>query len=193
MVHSNRATIRLTATLSILFGIAAFHGCFSRQATVDKADQLYEDIINNRDAASAFNELVRMADSSEWFEQRTAMGTFGRLGPRAIPALPSIRRATRSGNGFVEREAVITLGKVTVGTDLAVDELVTIMFANRADCSAFAADALGEIGEPARRVLPDLWRAAQSNDESIRLNAWGAISKLKGNHEPCCFGTRPSP
>lgn len=192
-MYSKLACLPVVVLLVALLGIGASQGCNRHQAAEDKVVKLHDDVVNNRNAATAFQELVRLVDQGTWHEQLSAVAALGELGPKALPALQSIRRATNCGNGFVEREAVIALGKVTVGTDLAVDELVTIMFAKRADCSAFAADALGEIGEPARRVLPDLWRAAQSNDESIRLNALSAISRLKGNQEPCCFGTRPSP
>ena len=124
------------------------------------------------------NELVRYLNGTWSFARTCACVAIGDLGPSARGAIPDLIRALNCGNGYVEREAAIALGKVAIGIPDAVQPLMSRLSEN-SEVAYFSAEALGKIGRPAFIAIPALEKAAESQNESMRYLATNALISLK--------------
>jgi HEAT repeat protein len=116
-----------------------------------------------------------------------------KLGPLARPAVPALIRATqrrinRSTAGSftcnIQEMAALALGRATAGTPEGVSALVeALKSARTARKRRLVAQALAEVGAPAREAAPRL--KALLNDESpeVRETAKEALRKILGDQD----------
>jgi hypothetical protein len=123
---------------------------------------------------------IRSILHGKWSFARTySCGVLGELGTKARPAIPDLVEALNSGDGYVEREAALALGKVAVGDPRPVPALIDKLTQQRSDAAWFSAESLGNIGGPAVLAIPALERATASQSKPLRESAEEALSKLK--------------
>jgi hypothetical protein len=101
----------------------------------------------------------------------------GRLGPAAEPAIPALRDSVlrRDEPNY---ESATALGKIGPP---AVPALIEILDHNDKWGKYYAANALCDMGEPARAALPGLRKAATHPDSLVSAAAKKAIEKLGGD------------
>jgi HEAT repeat protein len=140
---------------------------------------------NSDDAKSALGELIDLVNSDWRFVRCQACCALGEVGNAAVPALPDLMRAAVCGDGFVEEAAVWALAQLGPNAAPAVD-LSIKKVENAVENSSegietwHAAEALGNIGEAARKSVPTLERALNSNDETLRRKARESLKELTG-------------
>jgi len=128
-------------------------------------------------------DIITILNSRWSFARVYACTELQALGPLAKLAIPDLIRALGCGNPFVEREAARALGTVSVGMDDAVEPLRRKLYAKGSDAAIFAAEALGNIGSPAIRTIPDLEKAAKSSDPSIAYRSQKSLKRLRALEE----------
>ncbi len=109
----------------------------------------------DRSDSRSLEEIIGVLNGNWSFARTNAAVVLGNLGQKAKPAIPDLIRALNCGDGFVEREAAIALGKVSRGMPDTVDGLSQKLSSDW-DVSIFSAEALGEIGAPAIVAIPAL-------------------------------------
>lgn len=171
----------------LLFFVAVVIVCWSRCDTVGrrKADgermqEMKREFLATKDPL-VLSRLERIATSDDSFRRCYALGTIGQIGPAAIGALNTILDALHSRDGFARRAAILALGEVTRGTDVAVVEMIDALKVGSGDVACFAAEALGEKGKLAAAALPALEVAANSNDPLVAPCAKQAIERISGS------------
>jgi HEAT repeat protein len=106
-----------------------------------------------------------------------AVVTLEKLGPAAEPAVGALKEAAlRPENP--NSSAPDALGKIGAA---AVPALIEILERGDPTCKWSAADALAEMGEPARAALPALQKVASHPDDMVQSAARKAIQKLGGH------------
>lgn len=169
----------IVALIAVLIA-TVFVGCdtnASRRADCDKMQQLKAEYLRTGDP-TALHAIESYITGNNSFRRTYAISTLGEIGPAAISSAPLIIAALSGNDRFAAREAALALGPITKGTDVAVSALQAAVNRRAADASWFAAESLGEIGEPAKAAVPDLIKAAESSDEILVSHAKKALKKL---------------
>jgi HEAT repeat protein len=132
------------------------------------------------DAARPDEVLPALCDGLKCDDLNTggcAVVTLEKLGPAAEPAVGALKEAAlRPENP--NSGAPDALGKIGAP---AVPALVEILERGDRFCKWSAADALAEMGEPARAALPALRKVAGDPDDMVQSAARNAIRKLGGD------------
>lgn len=123
-----------------------------------------------------------------------AILTLMRLGPGARPAVPALIAALADGenhttlNKFhftILEVAALALGRASAGTADGVPTLQEALTAAKDDRMRRAvAEALGEVGPPARSTVPQLQALLDSPDPDVRLAADEALRRINSDHPP---------
>jgi HEAT repeat protein len=132
------------------------------------------------DAARPDEVLPALCDGLKCDDLNTsgcAVVTLEKLGPAAEPAVGALKEAAlRPENP--NSAAPDALGKIGAP---AVPALIEILERGDRSCKWSAADALAEMGEPARAALPALQKVANHPDDIVQNAAKKAIQKLGGH------------
>jgi HEAT repeat protein len=150
--------------------------------------ELRSRVQRNPQDKEALNAMIAFLNGDWPFARTYACHTLGELGSLARPSVDDLLRALNSEDPYLEREAAIALGKVTVGTPDAVPALIEKLQQGGDDAGWFAAESLGKIGEPAMVSIPALEVAAQSTDKVMASSARKALDRLKHLHDATSDG-----
>ena len=187
MAHFDRQQIRyvsgIVALILGLLGVAYWvrHSVelpSDRVAIAERVNKLRESAIATGEQSREIDELIDIASRGTSFARVHAIVALGSLGTMARRASDSLIQALTCGDPYIEREAARALGPITKGTNVAVNALIVQLKEESRDVVWFAADSLGEIGEPARIAIPRLQTAAKSDDFNMARSAKAAIEKL---------------
>lgn len=140
-------------------------------------------------SAGAIDALSRAMDDPDDFVRMNVALALRRLGKDALPAVPNLLRAldddrnnTNLGvfHQTIQHIVVLALSRATAGTGDAVGPVTTALGKNDThEMRRVVAQALGEIGPPAREAIPLLQKMAAEKEPLIREFAEEAIAKIK--------------
>ena len=99
----------------------------------------------------------------------------GELGPQAAPAIPTLIRAIKEGDGLLPAQAGFALGQIG---KQAVPALVEALSSKHHELQLQAIHALGLIGEDSRPAIPILLKLAHADDEQLRSGSTESLSKI---------------
>jgi HEAT repeat protein len=163
-----------------------------RRRIAQHLQDLKQEFQKNPQNKQPLNEIVDVLNGDWSFARTYAACTLGELGPLAKFATPDLIHALNCGDIFVEREAARALGKVSIGMPDAVEPLSKKLCEMTDDAGVFAAESLGEIGEPALVAIPDLEDAARSPITGVAYRAQSSLVKLRAIKEKKSSGS-PQP
>jgi HEAT repeat protein len=169
----------------VLLGIPACNGTPDPDSPANKkrtSEHLGDLVLRaraNPDDPVPLREMVAALNGKWTFGRAAACRALLELGPQAQSATPDLMRALDSHDFFVSREAARALGAVSQGLPDAVGPLTEKLTLTHLDVSGFAAEALGNIGEPAVVAIPKLEVAAGSQSEQLSTAARQALAKLR--------------
>jgi HEAT repeat protein len=123
--------------------------------------------------------LVRSLRGDDGVQKVQAARGLGKLGPVAAAAAPALLHALEDAREDVRAESVIALGRVA-GAD-AVSPLLTRLQTDSPWVREEAARALGRLGPPARRAIPDLIQALRNDPAPVRRQAARALGRMGGD------------
>jgi HEAT repeat protein len=147
-------------------------------------------------SASAVPALACALDEDKALSVRmNAAIALARLGPLARPAVPALIRATqrrinRTNLGSfpftIQEMAALALGRATPGTNEGVVALIeALKCARTASKRRFVAQALAEVGAPAREAEPLLEALLTDDSPEVRETAKSALRKIReAEHKP---------
>ena len=122
-----------------------------------------------RDDTGRVSEVVSRLDSGREYVVAGAASTLGGMGTRAASAAPDciekLLALTASKMDYVPFAAIDALGKITRGTDAAVDRLMELSRDEDTGLKAVAISALGHVGSQPDRVVPRLIEAFDDYEE----------------------------
>lgn len=149
----------LTASISLVFFAAfVFDSPIKRQIAHARIKKLIraakEDPLNDRYP----KELLAIAQSKYSFAATNAVVGLGEIGSSASAVIGPLAELLKSPDSFVSREAARALSRLGPLSAPVLSELENAVVHGRADVDTtwFAAEAVGNIGPPARRALPML-------------------------------------
>jgi HEAT repeat protein len=142
--------------------------------------------------------LMRYLRSQDKFAIRMALHDFATRGPKAKPAIPTIRALAKHPDTAIRIEAAWTLIDLNEEPDIALKTVTEAAKAKEASTRAYAAKALGEIVSPpfviccwgpgprpmtprpamAKQVEPALMELLKGPDVSVRLTAVEALVRI---------------
>jgi HEAT repeat protein len=176
------------AVILVLCLVSGCHNSIEDRKAIARHTQELRDIVkrdpNSEEGKEAFVELVNILNGKWSFARVHACGAFVDLGALATAAVPDLLRAATCGDGFVEQEAVHALASIGDGSAPTVDLLISIVKTAEMSISTvglkeyYAAEGLGNIGEPARKAIPVLERVLQSKDDALVRAAAQSLDKL---------------
>jgi HEAT repeat protein len=151
----------------------------SRKRLARHLADLVQRALAKPDDPAPLGEIVAVLKGKSTFGRSAACRALLELGPQARSATPELIRALNSRDYFVMREAARALGTVSRGMPDAVGPLTEKLALTHLDVSAFAAEALGNIGEPAVVSIPTLEVAADDKSDQLSNAARDALLKLR--------------
>lgn len=142
--------------------------------------------VNPGDRSIAVSLLIR-ARSEYSFEATVATVGLGEIGDAANPIIENIAELMDSHDPYVRREAAIALANLGKRSTPVLDKLIRhVSKKPSGDESWFAAEAIGEIGEPAIEYIPLLkalvGTGAVQFDESLQ-SAIAVLEKLRDSNK----------
>jgi HEAT repeat protein len=151
-----------------------------RERIVGRLSQLRENVIAQPSDTSSLQSLIKSLDSSDPFEQQAAATQLGLLRQLGAPAADRLAKAAKSPDPYLQREAVLALGRIGKPARIAIPSLLDVMETHKkSDSGWFAAEALGEIANSKDvDVISALSIASQDRDTRLRQNAKAALEKL---------------
>jgi len=110
----------------------------------------------------------------------TAAEALGKIGPDAVPAVPSLMTALKDQEAFVQIAAAEALGQIGPTAAQAVPSLMTALKDKDVSVQSAAAKALGKIGATAAtaKAVPSLMIALEDSDLEVRYRAAEALGKI---------------
>jgi HEAT repeat protein len=121
-----------------------------------------------------------MTQSTYSFEAVVAVSGLGDVGDAAIPIINDIATLLKSDDSTIRREAARSLAKLGPRSSVVLNELVFLVAKDPSDDESwFAAEAIGEIGEPAIEHLDFLRSRLGTGAPQFDDSLLGAISKLE--------------
>jgi len=119
-------------------------------------------------------------NDSDSYVQYTAAQALGRIGdPRAVDPLILVLNDSASSLPPMERQSIRFMALyalVKIG-EPAIDPLILALNDSSSSVRCYAADALGEIGDP--RAVDPLIDALNDEDEDVREAAMEALEKIQ--------------
>jgi hypothetical protein len=130
--------------------------------------------------------LSNALKDTDWLVRSYSSQALGRFGPEANKAISSLSDALKDQNGHVKVKAALALWKIEGKNEQAISVLIkTLNGEGSGSYSAqAAADALGDIGPPAKAGVPHLIVALNCNCRGLRVAAAGALWKITSQAEP---------
>ena len=120
--------------------------------------------------------------NSQGADLTNAANELQHLGAAGAPALPGLRRALRYPYSYDARaSAAATLVAIGPPAKEAIPDLISALD-DETPINAYAALALGSIGEAARCTIPRLAQALTSTDSALRSSAAIALDALSKNN-----------
>lgn len=163
--------------------IVGFDTVWRRENTARHLNDLAAKIENHPQDDAALQELIGHAQSTYHFERDFAIGTLGKLGGKAVPAIPTIADALGSSDSFTRGAAARALYHMGENAAPAKTELIQLMSTHPSEGAArYAVEALGRIGDSSPDVL-DALRAtvlSSSRDVYAREEARRVYEELTG-------------
>jgi HEAT repeat protein len=131
------------------------------------------------EAASFVPELVGLLDDPS---DSVRLNAAYALGSTGISAVGPLVDSMESGDQFFAEHPILNIGDAAhalaaVGAP-AVNALAEGLSSNKEHFRAWSAFALGEIGSPARRVIPELLRALQDESQAVRRHVISALGMI---------------
>jgi HEAT repeat protein len=136
---------------------------------------------NSPEAAvdAAVAELAEKARSTYRFERDYALGSIGRIGRRAAPAMSAVIEGLRSDDGFDRDAAAHACARLGVVASSARPDLIRVVKEHTSESAArYAIEALEGIGDNSPEVLQVLQFAIEARDSEGREGAIRALRKL---------------
>jgi hypothetical protein len=179
---------------SVCAGIGfAVIGCGDTNAERRRISQHTKDLAaevkanpNSNGGQAAMKELIDILNGNWTFARVQACDVLDDLGPLAAPAVPDLIRAATSREPVVEQDAVRGLRSIGPKAAAAVDILINIIKSGISMPKGhgglralYAAEALGNIGEPALKAIPVLEQSSKSDDKFFAEESQKALDKLK--------------
>jgi HEAT repeat protein len=124
------------------------------------------------------------ADSSS---RALTVEALGKIGPPALEASSALQVATEDPEAEVRLRAALALWKVSGTTEIPVLTLIQLLGCDGVVFRSRVAQALGEIGPPAKEAMPDLiqvWRNLPSHDDAYAFSALQKIAPTEWAGKP---------
>jgi HEAT repeat protein len=134
--------------------------------------------------AVAVPALANALKDPEWIVRCYAAEALGQFGAAAASASDCLREALRDKESHVQVDAALSCWKIEGKTERALPVLLRVL--NEAASTyapQAAAEALGQIGPPAKAALHALTAALQHEDRGLRIAAAGAVWKIAQKRE----------
>lgn len=130
--------------------------------------------------------LARSLKDPAWLVRCDTARALSRFGSEAEKAILPLSGALKDKDGLVRVAAALALWKIEGKTNRVVPVLIQTLKAEDAAsyAPAAAAEALGEIGPPARAAVPALSAALKHNSRGLRIAAAGALWKITRKAQP---------
>jgi len=141
------------------------------------------------DAARAVPTLVSVADPND-FASLFVYEALGKIGPRAAAGVPALAAGTKAADPGIRNDAAQALGKIGPRAVAAVGALDEMLRGERetherreqvsVSGELVALHALAAIGPGASSALPEIRKALQHRNSTVREAAQAAIAKIEG-------------
>jgi HEAT repeat protein len=119
---------------------------------------------------------------------RAVLEALGDIGPNAKTAVPTIRSALKSENGFVRASACVAFWRITGQVGPAVEPLVELLETGDWYAKRQSASGLGRIGSAAEAAVPALVRALKDAEWGVRWDAAIALGRIGPKARPAIPG-----
>jgi len=140
-------------------------------------------------AKDAIPALTAALDDKNRSLRASAAFTLSRIGPDAKVATPKLIALLRAPpdaeevnaifDQIVRKNAAMALGRITRGSDVAVESLIAALDDKGLEVAVYAAMALGEIGPPAKAAIQPLQGFVKTEkDARIRIHAAAALMRI---------------
>jgi HEAT repeat protein len=145
--------------------------------------ELAADVARNAQDDTSLNELIACAQSSYRFERDYAIGTLGKLGPRAEAAVPTIAEGLSSNDAYTRNAAALALSNLGTTASSAKNELIRVLtYYPSEGASTWAAEALGQFGDSSPEVVNALRIAVKTSPNNSTVDrARRAFERLMGH------------
>jgi HEAT repeat protein len=131
----------------------------------------------------ALATLIAHLQHSDPFVRGESALALGWMGAAARSAVPFLAQVVRGPRGFDERSAPAKKPSDSVFSGTATPAAMPVPDeggTTEDNCRVYAAQALGRIGPPASRALPDLQAAARHGSSALRSAAEQAVRMIEG-------------
>ncbi|MCA9066948.1 MAG: hypothetical protein KDA96_27965 [Planctomycetaceae bacterium] len=151
----------------MFISVALICGCdsvWSRKQVAEDLTAAAKRVEANPGDVNSLRQIEDAANGSYRFEQCYALGTLGRLGKGALPALPTIQRHLLSDDPYIRDAAAHATFRLGADAQPLRAELARLIRMHVNEGAAmYAVRALGEIGNPSPDVFEVLQFAEQSD------------------------------
>ena len=124
--------------------------------------------------------LESMLRSSSWRKRKAAAWCLYRFGLKAAPSLPSLVKALRDSNPYVQEAAISAIGEMRVLASSALGSLMPLLRNRRKWIRHAAVVSVGKIGPEAKRALPILRRLLRSSSLRTKNAIRQALGQIEG-------------
>ena len=132
-------------------------------------------------AKDAVPALIDALKAGDWSLRCWAAETLGRIGPAAKAAVPALEEALKDEQArFYAAEALAKLGLPEKGLPV----LIALLEDKSSSWREAAAEALGDIGPPAKAAIPALRGALKDEQAHVRKAAAEALKKIQADGRP---------
>lgn len=124
-----------------------------------------------------------LASDQSWKIRENAAAALGRMGSRALSAVPALIEALKDEHFLVWEAADSALGGIALSSDQSIPAIAAGIKHSNAKVRAAVIDILGALGPRAKSAVPAITGVLNDEDASVREAAGGALKQIEAKQE----------